>query len=86
MENQNHENNDLHTNLEKTNILLKQYLKSIAWYRMFGRGILAGLGGTVGLAILLWFVVYIMNKLQYLPYMGNFIENFNTLLHSRPTF
>lgn len=67
---------DLNTNL------LKKNLDANKWYRVFGRGIISGLGATVGLAIVISALLYVLNLLHVVPFMDGYVDQTKNLLQN----
>lgn len=59
----------------------KAYHKTsyLVW-RSFLTGLASGLGATLGVALLLTLIGYLLRELGGVPFIGNWINNFNTSL------
>jgi len=59
----------------------KAYHKTsyLVW-RSFLIGLASGLGATLGVALLLGLIGYVLRELGGLPFVGNWINNFSTTL------
>lgn len=66
--------------IDLNNKLLNKSINLNKWYRVFGRGIIAGLGATIGLAIVVSTLAYILNRIEFNPALGGFIEQTKILL------
>ncbi len=64
----------LHAELKTTNNLLRRWIATQAFWRSFLHGLIAGLGGTIGLAVVLWLVYAGLRSLQLLPGIGNEVQ------------
>jgi hypothetical protein len=72
--------------LDSNNKLLKKNLDANKWYRVFGRGIIAGLGATIGVAIIISALAYVLNRFEFNPAIGSFIERTKVLLENDRRF
>lgn len=57
--------------------------KQISLWRVFLRGIIGGLGSTVGLVIILTFAVWILNYLKLVPFIGDFVDKIDFLINAK---
>lgn len=68
--------------LDLNNKLLNKNLALNKWYRVFGRGIIAGLGASIGAAIVISTLAYVLNHFDFSPFMSSYIEKTKTLLEN----
>ncbi|MFA6963821.1 MAG: DUF5665 domain-containing protein [Patescibacteria group bacterium] len=68
--------------IDLNNKLLSKSLKLNKWYYVFGRGIIAGLGASIGAAIVISGLAYVLNRVDFAPFMGGFIEKTKTILEN----
>ncbi|MEI6039764.1 MAG: DUF5665 domain-containing protein [Candidatus Berkelbacteria bacterium] len=74
----------LEDKLDRHHKLMHQNIKTMAWYRVFGRGVIAGLGASIGAAIVISGLIYILNHLEFVPFMNQFVEKTKIILeHAR---
>lgn len=65
----------LDKNIQETNRLLETLIKRTnLWYR-FVAGLMQALGATVGLAIILAILSYLLSRVQLVPIIGNWISD-----------
>lgn len=71
--------------IEKIDLNSKLILKNInlnKWYRVFGRGIIAGLGASIGAAIVISGLAYVLNRIDFSPLLNSYIEKTKTILEN----
>ncbi len=68
--------------IDLNNKLLSKNIYLSKWYFVFGRGIIAGLGASIGAAIIISGLAYVLNLVDFVPFMGGFIEKTKTILEN----
>lgn len=66
--------------IDLNNKLLNKNLNLNKWYHVFGRGVIAGLGASIGAAIVISGLAYILNRVDFSPIMSGYIEKTKNIL------
>lgn len=60
--------------IEELDTKLERHIKVYGWLPTFLRGIVGALGAAVGATIVLGFIVYALQRLVGVPYVGDIID------------
>lgn len=61
--------------IEKLTKQMKIANRQNLWWYGFWRGVMSGLGATLGVAVILVLLVYIAKKVHYVPLVGDKLNN-----------
>lgn len=73
MENKNEEQ-ELSESIKQLNRTTKQLVRQQTLWYGFVHGIIVGIGSTVGVALVLAFILLILRRLEFVPVIGDFVE------------
>jgi len=65
---------DLQLQVETTNQLLQKLIKRRSLFHSFALGLLHSLGATVGLAVVLALIAFILSKIELVPLIGGWLS------------